>query len=75
MKKLYFIKLNTITKIIWLIVLITSYSATAQTFTDSNLPIVIITTDNDPNTNLPLEILDDPKILATMKIIKFPTAL
>ena len=72
MKKLYFIKLNTITKIIWLIVLITSYSATAQTFTDSNLPIVIITTDNDPNTNLPLEILDDPKILATMKIIKRP---
>jgi hypothetical protein len=25
-------------------------------FTGSNLPIVIITTDNDPSTNLPLEL-------------------
>jgi hypothetical protein len=48
---------------------ITSYSVTGQTFT-GNLPIVIITTDNDPNTNLPLEIIDEPKILASMKIIK-----
>jgi hypothetical protein len=72
MKKLYITRLNTISKFILLIVMITSYSVTAQTFTDSNLPIVIITTDNDPNTGLPLEILDDPKILATMKIIKRP---
>jgi hypothetical protein len=52
-------------------VFITSYSVTGQTFTGSNLPIVIITTD-DPNTNLPLEIIDEPKILASMKIIKRP---
>ncbi|MDD2674643.1 MAG: CotH kinase family protein [Flavobacterium sp.] len=72
MKKLYITQLTTISKFILLIVMITSYSVTAQTFTDSNLPIVIITTDNDPNTGLPLEIVDDPKILATMKIIKRP---
>ncbi|RKS90371.1 putative secreted protein (Por secretion system target) [Flavobacterium limicola] len=72
MKKLYITWLHTIYKIILLIVVITSYSVTAQTFTDSNLPIIIITTDNDPNTGLPLEILDDPKVLASMKIIKRP---
>lgn len=70
MEKLYINRLNIISIIILLIVLISSGVITAQTFTDSNLPIVIITTDNDPNTNLPLEILDDPKILATIKIIK-----
>jgi spore coat protein CotH len=48
-----------------------SYASKAQTFTDSNLPIVIITTDLNAN-NQPLEILDDPKILASMKIIKRP---
>ena len=72
MKKLYITRLTAISKFILLIVMITSYSVTAQTFTDSNLPIVIITTDNDPNTGLPLEIVDDPKILGTMKIIKRP---
>lgn len=46
----------------------------AQTFTDSNLPIVIITTDIDPNTNLPLPVLDDPRVLGSMKIIKRPQA-
>lgn len=35
----------------------------AQTFTDSNLPIVIINTDNSA------EIMDSPRIFATMKII------
>lgn len=43
-----------------------------QTFTDSNLPIVVISTDINPNTNQPYEILDDPRVLATMKIIKRP---
>ena len=38
-------------------------------FTDSNLPIVLITTDIDPDTGLPMEIPDDPKIPAGMKII------
>jgi len=43
-----------------------------QAFTDSNLPIVVISTDINPNTNQPYEILDDPRVLATMKIIKRP---
>jgi uncharacterized membrane protein YozB (DUF420 family) len=46
-------QVNAISTIILLVVFITSYSVTGQTFTGSNLPIVIITTDNDPNTNLP----------------------
>ncbi len=44
----------------------------AQILTDSNLPIVIISTDLDTQTNLPLEILDDPRILANMQIISRP---
>lgn len=36
---------------------------------ESNLPIVIITTDINPNTSQPIEIVDDPKVLANMKII------
>jgi len=36
---------------------------------DSNLPIMVITTDIDPNTNAPIEIPDEPKILATMQLI------
>jgi hypothetical protein len=56
-------------------VFITSYSVTGQTFTGSNLPIVIITTDNDPSTNLPLEIIDEPKILASMKLSRDQTVL
>ncbi len=44
-------------------------SAKSQVFTDSNLPIVIINTDINPNTGQPFEIPDEPKILATMKII------
>ena len=39
------------------------------TLTDSNLPIVIINTDIDPNTGQPTEIPDDPKVWADMKII------
>lgn len=56
----------------FLILLLSSTAIQSQTFTDSNLPIVVISTDLDPVTNLPLEILDDPKILASMKIIKRP---
>ena len=40
--------------------------------TDSNLPIMVITTDIDPNTNAPIEIPDEPKILATMQLIFRP---
>jgi len=39
---------------------------------DSNLPIMVITTDIDPNTNAPYEIPDDPKVLATMQLIFRP---
>ena len=53
----------------FLFVLITNYYLIftnfllAQTFTDSNLPIVIITTDNEAT------IPDEPKIGADLKII------
>lgn len=46
--------------------------ARAQTFTDSNLPIVIITTDVDRATGQPREIPDDPKVPGTMKVIFRP---
>lgn len=55
-----------------LMLLFSSLEIQSQTFTDSNLPIVVISTDIDPVTNQPIEIPDDPKILATMKIIKRP---
>ncbi|OYU85186.1 MAG: secretion system protein Por [Flavobacterium sp. BFFFF2] len=41
----------------------------AQTFTDSNLPIVLITTDTDPGTSQPYEIVDSGVVLGAMKII------
>ena len=40
--------------------------------TNSNLPIVIITTDTDPQSGSPYDIVDDPKVPATMKIINRP---
>ena len=40
--------------------------------TDSNLPIMLITTDLDPETNSPIEIPDEPKVLGTMKLIFRP---
>lgn len=55
-----------------LLVFLFSIQVKSQTFTDSNLPIIIINTDINPSTNLPVEIPDDPKVLATMKIIKRP---
>lgn len=44
-------------------VLLAVLSAESQDFTDSNLPVVIINTDNAA------PIIDDPRVLATMKII------
>ena len=44
----------------------------AQVLTESNLPIVIITTDKDPNTGLATIIPDEPKVLGSMKIIYRP---
>ncbi len=49
--------------IIVLIFVFLSMAVTAQTFTDSNLPIVVIETDGGAS------IPEEPKILATMKII------
>jgi len=48
------------------------YPIHAQILTDSNLPIVVINTDLDPNTGQPQIIPDEPKIPATMKIIYHP---
>jgi hypothetical protein len=71
MSKLYFLKFKMISRIILFLALVSSYAVSSQTFTDSNLPIVLITTDLDGN-NQPLPILDEPKILASMKVIKHP---
>jgi hypothetical protein len=49
--------------IIIFLLMILSGSVNAQILTDSNLPIVIINTDGD------VSIPDDPRVLATMKII------
>ena len=71
MTKLHVFKSKIFLRIIVFIALISSNAVSSQKFTDSNLPIVIITTDLDRN-NQPLPILDEPKILASMKIIKHP---
>ncbi len=39
---------------------------------DSNLPIMVIFTDIDPDTNIPYDIPDEPKVLATMQLIYRP---
>ncbi len=39
---------------------------------DSNLPIMVISTDIDPQTNLPAEIPDEPKVLGSMQLIYRP---
>lgn len=54
------------------IVLLAFLALKTFALTDSNLPIVIITTDNNPSTGKPYEIPDDPKVLASMKIIYHP---
>ena len=65
-------KWSKINKIFISIVLISAFKAHSQTFVSSNLPIVIITTDIDPNTNQNLKILDNPRVFGTMKIIQHP---
>jgi len=44
----------------------------AQNFSSSNLPIVIINTGNYPNSTDKYEILDEPKIIASMVILYRP---
>lgn len=58
--------------VLFALLLLVQGIAVAQNFTDSNLPIVLITTDTDPATGQPMEIPDDPKIWASMKIIYRP---
>jgi hypothetical protein len=66
MKKIYLYK--TYFSILFLTFVL---SVKSQTFTDSNLPIVVITTDLGSNGS-PIAIPDEPKVLGQMKIIKRP---
>lgn len=68
----YISKPYNLKKILPFVILLFTITAKSQTFTSSNLPIVLINTDINPATGTPLEIPDDPKILASMKIIKRP---
>jgi spore coat protein CotH len=73
MSKKYNLKCFTFFRIF--IVLVFSFSTKSFSqvqFVDSNLPIIIINTDIYSNTSQPLEIIDEPKVLATMKIVKRP---
>jgi hypothetical protein len=54
-----------------LLLLLLSGKGFGQVFTDSNLPIILITTDLD-DAGQPIEIVDDPRVFATMKIIRHP---
>ena len=65
MKKILLIKNLILVGIMFL-----ASSGISQTFTDSNLPIVVITTDS--NGGSPAPILDTPSILGNIKIIKHP---
>ncbi|KOS06111.1 hypothetical protein AM493_08720 [Flavobacterium akiainvivens] len=62
-------KLKLLQPLLWFLPLCTLTGYGQVNFTDSNLPIFIITTDTDPDTGLPMEIPDDPKIWADLKII------
>lgn len=66
MKKGYFFSYTYFIAIIFLFIFDEVH---AQTFTDSNLPVVLITTDIDATTGLPYEIVDSPVVLGSMKII------
>jgi hypothetical protein len=61
-------------KLFFLLVALILFAVTgkSQILTGSNLPIVIIDTDINPNTGKPYEIPDEPKTGATMKIIFRP---
>lgn len=58
--------------IILAISLLTSLLLSAQNFSSSNFPIVIITTDINPANGSPFVIVDTPRVPATMKIIFRP---
>ncbi len=56
-------------KVFFLLILFYVQLSFAQIFSSSNLPIVVITTDVNPATGQQYEIIDDPKVPASMKII------
>ncbi len=58
--------------IILIISFLASLHISAQNFSNSNLPIVIITTDINPANGNPYEIVNDPRVPANMKIIFRP---
>ena len=59
--------------VVILLFLVRQFSFAQQTIlSDSNLPIMVISTDIDPATNAPYEIPDEPKVLATMQLIYRP---
>ena len=60
---------KTIALLFFLVLFYQTVFAQQTILTNSNLPIMVITTDIDPNTNAPVEIPDEPKILATMQLI------
>lgn len=55
-----------------IIIFISFLHSKSQNFKNSNLPIIIITTDIDKKTGKPAEIPDEPKVLGNMKIIYHP---
>ena len=59
----YFCRMNMKKRILLVLALLCSLVVSAQTLTDSNLPIVVIETDGGVN------IPDEPKVSGTMKII------
>lgn len=59
--------------VVILLFLVRQFSFAQQTIlSDSNLPIMVISTDIDPATNAPYEIPDEPKVLGTMQLIYRP---
>lgn len=57
------------TQVFFLLFLFLHITLQAQTFTSSNLPIVIIDTDINPSTGNPYDIPDEPKVGGNMTII------
>ena len=72
MKCPYYKKITISSRIILLYFFGVCSFVNSQTFTSSNLPIVVITTDIDPNTNKNRDIVDEYRVYANMKIIKRP---
>jgi hypothetical protein len=69
---LFFAAMKKYVLILFLLLGIRAFTASAQDFTDSNLPIVVIDTDIDPNTGFPYDIPDDPRVYGSMRIIFHP---